>query len=557
MKRSSKTALFIFLIMAGTWFASPLIADQPDYYQRLKESWQNMQGVFEQVNQHYVEEINPYELVKVGIKAMLAKLDPYTVFIEEDGNRRLKIITTGKYGGLGMEIGSHHNQVVVITPMQNSPAMDAGIMAGDVILKIDSIRTDSMSPDEVSSHLRGIIGQKISLTIQRPGVTKPFEVRMARREIIINDVGFAGFVAPGVAYATLDGFSDKAGIELRQAIKKMQSKGKIKKFILDLRGNPGGLLEAAVDVVNIFVPAGKLVVFTRGYHEKRIEFKTDKSPLLPNVPLAVIVDGGSASASEIVTGALQDMDRAVIVGRSTFGKGLVQKVYKINQATNTRIKITTAKYYIPSGRSIQKRDYAKNSALVHVNNADSLLHNNKHNTYFTFNKREVFDKGGIYPDVKVSGDSLNDVVLQLARNYAFFDFAVDLYHKMKIENVDIKRDNRLFSAFKKWIVGRDLSLSYRGEKDIRNLKKLMASQNHNSAVDTLLANLEKHLESLNRQEFEDSRDAIIRLIRVELAEKEGGRSGREEYNARNSREVHQAISILGNESGYDKILARK
>ncbi len=557
MKRSSKTALFIFFITAGAWFASPLIADQPDYYQRLKESWQNMQGVFEQVNQHYVEEINPYELVKVGIRAMLAKLDPYTVFIEEDGNRRLKIITTGKYGGLGMEIGSHHNQVVVIAPMQNSPAKDAGIMAGDVILKIDSIRTDSMSPDEVSSHLRGIIGQKISLTIQRPGVKKPFEVRMARREIIINDVGFAGFVAPGVAYATLDGFSDKAGAELRQAIKKMQSKGKIKKFILDLRGNPGGLLEAAVDVVNIFVPADRLVVFTRGYHEKRIEFKTDKSPLLPDVPLAVIVDGGSASASEIVTGALQDMDRAVIVGRSTFGKGLVQKVYKINQATNTRIKITTAKYYIPSGRSIQKRDYAKNSALVHVNNADSLLHNNKHNTYFTLNRREVFDKGGIYPDVKVSGDSLNDVVLQLARNYAFFDFAVDLSHKVNMENIDIKREAHLFSAFKKWIAGRDLSLPYRGKEDIGNLKKLIASEKHNTVVDTLLASLEKHLESLNRQEFEDSRDAIIRLIRVELAEKEGGRSGREEYTARNSREVRQAIGILGNEPGYDKILARK
>lgn len=557
MKRSFKAFTLSLFTITVVWLTAPLFADQSDYYEQLKESWQTMQGVFEKVNNNYVEQINPYELIKVGIKAMLSKLDPYTVFIEKEGNRRLKIITTGKYGGLGMEIGRHHNQVVVIAPMANSPALEAGIMAGDIILKIDSSSAASLSPEAVSEHLRGAIGQKVTLTIQRPGVKAPFTVTLPRREIIINDVGYSGFVAPGVAYATLDGFSDKAGRELRAAIKKMQARGKIKKFILDLRGNPGGLLEAAVDVVNIFVPAGQLVVYTRGYHEKRIEFKTSKTPLLPDVPLAVIVDGGSASASEIVTGALQDMDRAVVIGQTTFGKGLVQKIYTLNKDTNTRIKITTAKYYIPSGRSIQKRDYSQNSSLVKINNSDSLLHNGKHNAYYTLHKRKVFDKGGIYPDVPVSGDSLNFIMMQLARSYAFFDFAVDRYHLL-LKQKDIPNDDpALFTAFKSWLSQHKIDLTFQGRKDINDLKEIIVKQKNHVTEEKLLAKLKQNMQANARQTFEDSKDAILKYLRIELAEKMGARAGREAYTAEHSPEVNTAIRILDDKTGYDKILARK
>jgi len=430
-------------------------------------------------------------------------------------------------------------------------------MAGDIILKIDSSSAASLTPVQVSARLRGAIGEKVVLTIQRPGIDAPFTVPLPRREIVINDVGHAGFVAPGVAYASLDGFSDKAAVELQQSIKKMQSKGKIKKFILDLRGNPGGLLEAAVDVVNIFVPADQLVVYTKGYHEKRIEFKTDKAPLLPDVPLAVIVNGGSASASEIVTGALQDMDRAVIVGQPTFGKGLVQKVFTIDKQTNTRIKITTAKYYIPSGRSIQKRDYSKNSALVRLNTADSLLHNGKHNAYFTENRRQVFDKGGIYPDVAIEGDSLNSVMMQLARSYAFFDFTVDLHHKIVDKELKEIDDKTMFKTFNSWLSEHNITISFPGQEDIDDLKKIISARENAAGADGLLAQLQRQMQRQTHQDFEQSENEIVKYLQLELAEKRGGRAGREAYTANHSKEVRRAIQILDNESGYDRILAHK
>ena len=341
--------LAFFIISGATWNPKPDSSDE-DYYYKLKKSWQHMQDVFEKINLHYVEEIDPYPLVKAGIEGMLEKLDPYTQFIEEDGERRLRLITTGKYGGLGMEISIRNQKVTVITPMDNSPAKRAGIRAGDIILKIDKEDISALNIDEVSSRLRGETGTSVNLTLVRPGLNQEIELNLTREEIIIEDVTYSGFIAPGVGYVSLRGFTDKAASELRRAIRQMKDEGPIEKFILDLRGNPGGLLDAAVEIVNVYVPAGETVVYTEGFREGKIVFKTKSAPLLENVPLAVLVDEGSASASEIVAGALQDLDRAVIVGEETFGKGLVQKAYNVDKNNDAKAKITTAKYYIPSGR---------------------------------------------------------------------------------------------------------------------------------------------------------------------------------------------------------------
>ncbi|MEJ2056181.1 MAG: S41 family peptidase, partial [Calditrichaceae bacterium] len=257
---------------------------------------------------------------------MLDKLDPYTVFLEEDGERRLQIITTGKYGGLGMEIGLRNKKITVIAPIDNTPAKNMGVQAGDIIQKVNGEDVSGWNVDKVSKLLRGKIGTDVSLEMVRPGLDEPYSITMTRAEIVIDDIGYSGFVEPGVAYLRLTGFTEKASSEMKAAIRKLKNDQDINAFILDLRGNPGGLLEAAVDITNIFVDKNEMVVYTKGFRESEAKFYTRYQPILPDVPLVVLVDEGSASASEIVAGALQDLDRAVIVGEMTFGKGLVQKV---------------------------------------------------------------------------------------------------------------------------------------------------------------------------------------------------------------------------------------
>jgi len=389
-------------------------ADETDFYKKVQKGLTNFEKVYKQINMHYVEEFDPYEFVRAGIDGMLNKLDPYTVFIEPEADINLKIITTGKYGGLGMEIGMRNKKVTVISPMDNSPAQRAGIRAGDIIEKINGILVSSLSTQKVSTLLRGPIGTDVELSISRNGYDGEISMIITRAEILIEDVNYSDFIKDNIAYVRLTGFTDKAGEELIHAINDLKEKHKIEGFILDLRGNSGGLLESAVEVSNVFLPQNTLVVSTKGYRDGDHEFKTTSNPILPDVPMVVLVDGGSASASEIVAGALQDIDRAIILGSETFGKGLVQKVYNIDNSINTKLKITTAKYYIPSGRCIQKYDYTKENGIFaakdSINSDDSLPHE-----FYTINKRKVFEKGGISPDIDVEDSDLSNLVFELYR----------------------------------------------------------------------------------------------------------------------------------------------
>ncbi|HED09380.1 MAG TPA: S41 family peptidase [Caldithrix abyssi] len=556
MKRSSfsiflATLLFISL---GSWLAPALNAGEQDYYQRLKQSWVNMQKVFETLNSHYMEELDPYALVKAGIDGMLDHLDPYTVFIEEDGERRLKMITTGKYGGLGMEIGMKNKNITIITPMDNGPAKKAGIQAGDIIRKINGQDVTGWSTGKVSENLRGKIGGTVELTIERPGLDAPFTLTLTRAEIVIEDVRYAGYIAPGVGYISLGGFTDKAAREVKEAIKQLQAEGTLEKLILDLRGNPGGLLDAAVNIINLFVPAGEAVVSTRGFRESENIFKTEHQPLLPDTPLAILVNRGSASASEIVAGALQDLDRAVIIGpEPTFGKGLVQKVYTIDNATHTKLKITTAKYYIPSGRSIQKRDYADDNEVIRLHDADSLLHNNKHNVYYTRNKRKVLDKGGIEPDIETARDSLNTFMIDLIRQHTFFNFTVDYHTRHDRWNGQIS--DSLLMAFKSWMLSRDLEFTRAGATELSKLKKIIKREKLPQA-ETMLTRLENALRKEPATQFDENTDNIRRYLLLEMAEKYKGRKGRAEVAAFNDPVVDKARDVLQRES-YKKILAIK
>jgi carboxyl-terminal processing protease len=542
-----------FIVTAVSWVVEPLNANEQDYYFKLKKSWQQMQNVFEKINMHYVDEIDPYPLVKAGIDGMLEKLDPYTVFIEEDGERRLRMITTGKYGGLGMEIGIKDGLVTIISPMDNSPAIRSGVQAGDVITQIDGKKVDELNIDKVSASLRGEIGTKVDLVIERKGFEHPIELSLIRAEIIIEDVGYAGFIEPGIAYVSLNGFTDKAANEVRRAIQDLKKEGEIKKFILDLRGNPGGLLDAAVDVVNIFVPNDETVVFTKGFREGEIKFKTQRSPLLPNVPLAVLVNEGSASASEIVAGAFQDMDRAVILGEDTFGKGLVQKVYNVDKNSDAKVKITTAKYYIPSGRSIQKKDYGENNTvIVEEAKPENIPETNK---YFTKNKREVQDHGGIHPDIYIKGDSLNYALIELIRKNHLFNFAVE-YHQEHPKWVgDFEVSDDVFKQFKKYLEEHKFEYEAEGSQELDRLKKIAEAKSNSSELLAMLNKIEATFEAEKGEYFSKSREQIKRYLKLELAEKYFGHKGFAKYSIENDPQISNAINVLKNQTKYKKILA--
>jgi carboxyl-terminal processing protease len=544
------TAVIFF---GSIWISNSLQADEQDQYFQLKKSWVHMQRVYEQLNLHYVDDINPYPLVKAGIEGMLEKLDPYTQFIDEEGERRLRIITTGKYGGLGMEISLRKKNVTIISPMDDSPAKRAGIRAGDIIKEIDGEDVSGMSINDVSKRLRGKIGTEVRLLLARPGIEAPIEMVLKREEIVLKDVGYTDFVEPGVGYISLNGFTEKASSEVRRAIHNLKDEGTLNALILDLRGNPGGLLESAVEIVNLFVDKGEMVVYTKGYNEREVKFLTEKNPVLPDIPLAVLVNEGSASASEIVAGALQDLDRAIILGEETFGKGLVQKVYTIDKNSDSRIKITTAKYYIPSGRCIQKRDYATDSDAINGREQPSASDLNA--KFFTRNKREVYDKGGIYPDIQAKGDSIHYITMELIHQNLFFDFAVQYHQKQPTWEGEIEVTSQMFSEFQTFLNEHEFDYDIPGKRELDKFESIAEKNVYNPEMTALLENIRHNLELEKKHQFNRNTEEIKRYIKLELAEKYHGKNGRNRNALETDKQVQEAIRIVQNNTEYKTVLS--
>jgi carboxyl-terminal processing protease len=547
------TLLFVFV--PATHHNPGLFADETDYYLKIQKGLTYFQKVYKQVQLHYVEEIDPYQFVQAGIEGMLKELDPYTVFIEQEGDMRLRIITTGKYGGLGMEIGLHNDEVTVITPMDDSPAKKAGIRAGDVVLKIDGVEIADMESDKISEMLRGPVDSAVNLTIRRPGEVEPLTLTVQRQEIVIKDVDYSEFVAPGIAYLRLTGFTDKAAYEVLDAITELRGQQEITGFILDLRGNSGGLLETAVDIAGIFLPKGTPVVSTRGFRDGEYNFATHSNPILGDVPLAVLVDGGSASAAEIVAGALQDLDRAIIVGSETFGKGLVQKVYSVDKNDNTKIKVTTAKYYIPSGRCIQKKDYTKNKPVFYANGNDSLQI--EHDAFKTVNNRTVYEKGGITPDRPIDGREEHRVLDELYRQSHLFNFAVDYCRKNSDAPKSIQVDEKLYNQFTDYLNSVGFTYEIEGEEGLREFIEKARAKNYPDHMITESESMLAELEQLKKSDLSANAEVIKRALLEELAEKYYGTHGRLEYALGQDDVLSNAVEVIKNQREYKKILAIK
>jgi len=550
--------LIIFTLLTPLVYQTMYLqADESDYYSKIQKGLQYFQKVYERVQSNYVEEIDPYQFVKAGIEGMLDSLDPYTVFIEQEGDTRLRIITTGKYGGVGMEIGMRNNRITVISPMDNSPAQRAGVKAGDIIERINGENISDISLEGISQRLRGPVGSKVELAVRRPGFTNEIIMIIERDEIIIDDVNYADMIRSGVAYIRLTGFTDKAGSEMRRAIKDIQESGDIEALILDLRGNSGGLLEAAVEVLGVFLPKGTTVVTTKGFRDGEHTFQTHTNPMLKDVPLAVLVDQGSASASEIVAGALQDLDRAIIVGTETFGKGLVQKVYNIDKNNSTKIKVTTAKYYIPSGRCVQKQDYSHNKAIFHNEDSDSGNLAAKTSQFFTTNRREVYEKGGITPDRFIKPDEVPHVATELWRSSLIFNFAVDYQQNNPDWTGDVGITDEIFYQFTDYVKAEEFDYLIEGESELNSFldraKEVDLPQSIVTNGEALLA----QLNDLKEKDIVNHNYEIKKMLLTELTEKYYGNDEKIRYGLIHDDQLHEAIDVVLNEGEYKKILAIK
>ncbi|NOQ98029.1 MAG: PDZ domain-containing protein [Calditrichae bacterium] len=549
--------IFLLVTLISVAVLNNSFAGNEQMYLKLDKGLFYLKQVYETISQNYVDEVDPEGLSKSAIHGIVEELDPYTVFFEKKGSEHLDIITKGKYGGLGMEISKQEGEITVISPIDNTPAQRAGIRAGDIIVTISDETTEKLTLEQASSKLRGPAGTEVTLEIIRPGLNNPIKLTLIREDIVIKDISYAGFVEPGTAFLRLSSFSDKAASELKESIRKLEKRGEIKRVILDLRGNPGGLLASAVEVSNVFLPKGELIVETRGNRERETKFDTPQSAMLPDVPLVVLVDGGSASASEIVAGAIQDLDRGVVIGSRTFGKGLVQQIYPVDKVNDAFLKITTAKYYIPSGRCIQKDDYKKNKD-VFINMSDTSDFND-HKKYHTRNGRIVYGGGGISPDIKVDKDRMNQYMIALWVQGHFFKFTVDYLAKhpdIKVEN-GFQVTDQIRGDFQLYLSEKEMDFEIEGEEELENFLELAEQENYsNDMVDLVEVALQK-LEKVKTTQFNKNIERIKESLEAEFAEKLGGNSARIVTLLKYDETVDAALEILQKPEEYQQILAVK
>jgi carboxyl-terminal processing protease len=545
--------LLRYLLIAFILLGAFVQADEPEIYEKIEKGLSYFQKVYTQVQRHYVEPLDPYEFMKAGIEGMLETLDPYTVFIEQEGDIRLQIITTGKYGGLGMEIDSRNDRITIISTMENAPAHQAGIFPGDIIEKIDGVDISNIKPENISQMLRGPVDSAVELAIYRPYVEKRFDLTLKRQEITIADVDFYDMVSPGVGYIRLTGFTEKAEQEVKAAISDLQLRGELKALILDVRGNSGGLLDAAVDITSLFVPKNTLIVRTKGFRDGEAIFKTEYEPLLPSIPLAVLVDGGSASASEIVAGALQDLDRAITVGEETFGKGLVQKVYDVDRDNNTKIKVTTAKYYIPSGRCVQKQDFTKDKNVFTNLTVDST----KKERYHTVNQRIVYENGGITPDRIVKTETNDRLMQALQKQYLFFNYAIKYFHEHPENKTPLAVSDEIYQEFIDFSYDNNFFYYLEGEKELQSFIEKAKTYGLSEEIITEGESLFQQLTSFKHEELVKHKTQIKHALLIELNDKYLNSSERIRYSLKDDVQLREAIAVLADESEYKKILVIK
>ena len=503
--------------------------------------------LFRELNLFYVEEIQPEKLIKTGIDDMLESLDPYTTYIPEEEMDDFKFMTTGEYGGIGALISKRGDQIVVAEPYEGFPAQKAGLKAGDIFVELDGKPVAKSTVEEVSAGLKGPAKKSLKLKMLRPDSKKPFEVELVREEIKIDPVTYAGMLDNQIGYIRLSSFTDGCADRIKESFLELRNKKGATTMILDLRSNPGGLLGEAVKMVNLFVKRGEEVVSTKG---KVVQwdktYRASEQPIDTLMPIVVLVNRGSASASEIVAGALQDLDRVVVMGKRTFGKGLVQTTRDLSY--NTKLKVTTAKYYIPSGRCIQAIDYAhKNKDGSVASIPDSLMHE-----FATKKGRKVFDGGGIIPDVKLDQDTLCDLAYKLIQDNIVFDFAT----KFASANTTIAPPDQfvitdqIYSDFHQFLRSKPFSYESRSEKMLKGLIETAKKERAYDENKTEFEALEKKLTINVESDLTKFRKEVCSVLADEIVSRYYYQKGAVIASFKDDSDIEKAKSVLANHNEY-------
>lgn len=544
MKKKLK---WIFALLLIGMFVTGFYAGREDVYLEISKNMDLLGRVYKEIAFNYVDEVDAEKFLRAGIEGMLSSLDPYTIFVDEKKIEDIDLITNGKYGGVGISIGIRGDDVTVVEVMDGYAAQRQGINIGDIIIEAAGTAISAENIDEISSLVKGEPGTTVELKVVRNELVDTLVFNLVREEVIVKNIAYSGFYPENSnnIYLKLSNFSRAASDEIRKTIKELQEQKQVNSIILDLRGNPGGLLDIAVDICDKFLPRDQLVVSTRGRDIKsEKKYYSKEEPITSNeIKIIVLINGGSASASEIVAGALQDHDRAVILGTKSFGKGLVQTITPLSY--NTSLKITTAKYYTPSGRCIQRIDYSEGSEIIKDLNPEL------EEEYFTDNKRVVYSKGGITPDstveFSVEGELTKDL---LARGY-FFKFASNyIYNNPEVEYHKLN-DSDLFEELKAYL--KDEGFDYTSQAEVE-IDYLIAGAENQESMKNDLIKIKTELSGLFDKELEIYKDEILRETKSELATRFLGMEGRILEQLNEDAQVQAAMGVISNKDVYNKLL---
>jgi carboxyl-terminal processing protease len=522
-----------------------------DSYFEVSKNLDIFATLFRELNIYYVDETNPGDLMKKGIDDMLESLDPYTNFIPESEIEDYRYMTTGQYGGIGALVRQQGDYVVISEPYEGFPAQKADLRAGDKILKVNDVDAKGKKTDDISKYLKGAASTTIKLVIEREGEKKPIEKIISREEIKIKSVSYYGMVSEDVGYIKLTGFTENAAGEVKEALVELKKNPAMKSLVFDLRGNPGGLLKEAVDIVNIFTEKGTEVVSTRG--KVKDWDKTHKAmnpPVDLTIPITVLVDRGSASASEIVSGSLQDLDRGVVVGQRSYGKGLVQQTRPLSY--NAQLKVTVAKYYTPSGRCIQALDYSHRNEDGSVDKVpDSLI-----TAFKTKNGRIVYDGGGIAPDVSLEAPKYSSILQSLVTKNLIFDYATK--YRIAHATIPAAKQFRLSDAeyeeFVAFLNGKDYDYTTKTEKTLETLKKDAVEDKTIDAINADLEALKSKISHNKKEDLVKYKPEIKQFLEEEIASRYYFQNGRLEASLKDDKELSEAIAVLHDADRYKKIL---
>lgn len=546
MKKKFKKFILASLLVISSIFTIGFV----DNYFEISKNIDIFTTLYKELNTFYVDQTDPGKIMKTGIDAMLKSLDPYTSYIPESEIEDFRFMTTGQYGGIGAMITKEGEYVIISEPYENFPAQKAGLMAGDIILEINGVNAKGKTTEEISKVLKGQPNTVVNLLIQRRNKDIPLEVSFNREKISIESVPFSEFINEGIAYVRLRSFTKNCANDLKNAILDLKNKSTLNGLILDLRSNPGGLLNESVDIVNLFVDQGEEIVRTKGKIKSWDKtYVATKPSLDTDLPLVVLINSSSASASEIVSGSIQDLDRGIVIGQRSYGKGLVQQTRKLSY--NAQLKLTVAKYYIPSGRCIQALDYSDRNDDGSVGKVPDSLRT----SFETRNGRAVKDGGGILPDIIIEKEKYGMIISSLIRKRLFFDYATDYRFINDSISENMIFSNEDFMHFKTYLSDKEYTYKTETEKQLETLKEKSEEEEYFSAITEEYDALFLKMQENKNDDLEKNKDDIKKILTAEIMSRYYYQKGRIRSGLNFDEEVKKAIEILQDKKIYNKILA--